>query len=187
MRDDQINSCKTLDTLQDVKHVMNQMKGRHNKKMGDMFESLIENSLAWYKDNNIAIVEKTPEPIKVLGNLDRKGHFKACFKKKAQPDFKGVLKGGQCVVFEAKYTESNKITYGAVTEVQEELLRDYNSLGAFTFVLVSFELERFYRIPWFVWATMKERYKRKYILEDELSRWKIDQKGYRIRVFAELE
>lgn len=43
-----------------------------------------------------------------------------------------------------------------------------------TFVLVSFGLQDFYRIPWETFRDMKEIYGRKYIRQDELEDFRVD-------------
>lgn len=123
---------------------------------GEIFESAIEASLKWYELRGEACVEKTPEPMKPLRRPNRQGQFLACYVKAGQPDYKGTLNGGRAVVFEAKHTDSDRIEYSRLTQEQRDRLDLHHKLGAVAFVLVSFGLRDFYRIPWEVWRDMKE-------------------------------
>lgn len=148
-------------------------RARRSKIEGEQFETLIDSSLEWYKTKGWAEIEKTPEPMKPLTKPNSKGQFLACFTKAAQPDFKGTLRGGRSVVFEAKHTDSDKIEYRAVTEEQRERLESHYNLGAAAFVLVSFGLQEFYRVPWEVWRDMKGKYGRKHLKQTDLYPYKV--------------
>lgn len=52
-------------------------------------------------------------------------------------------------------------------------LEAHHKLGAITFVLVSFGLRAFYRVPWPVWRDMAETYGRKYIKQEELKQYEV--------------
>lgn len=52
-------------------------------------------------------------------------------------------------------------------------LTDHDQLGAAAYIMVSFKLQNFYRIPWHIWRDMKELYGRKYIKEQELMPYKV--------------
>ena len=43
-----------------------------------------------------------------------------CFTKQAQPDFKGALCDGSCIIFDAKHTEKDRIQQNVITETQWE-------------------------------------------------------------------
>jgi len=88
----------------------NQIIGLHNKEAGEQFEKLIIAACDFYRDNGIAEIDKTPEPMKALYPIDN-GKFVACFTKRAQPDFKGCEDGGRCICFEAKHTEQGEISF----------------------------------------------------------------------------
>ena len=148
-------------------------RGRQSKLEGGYFEELIQTSLDWYHDKGVAYVEKTPEPMRPLSPPNERGQFKACYIKAGQPDFKGTLTGGRAVVFEAKHTSDDKIEYSRLTAEQVQSLTDHDALGAAAYVLVSFKLQNFYRIPWSVWRDMKQLYGRKYVKESELSKYKV--------------
>lgn len=149
------------------------IRGRQSRIEGDTFETLIEASLSWYRNRGLAYVEKTPEPMRPLGPPNKQGQFKACYTKSAQPDFKGTLKGGRSIVFEAKHTGDDRIDYNRLTAEQVQSLTDHDRLGAAAYVMVSFKLQNFYRIPWHVWRDMKALYGRKYIKEQEIGQYRV--------------
>ena len=148
-------------------------KNRMHRMAGEHFENIIAASLSWYEDRGVACIEKTPEPMKPLGAPDRQGRFLACYTKVGQPDFKGTLAGGRSVVFEAKHTDDDRIKYDRLTDEQVEKLNMHHELGALAFVLVSFGLQDFYRIPWEVWRDMKKIYGRKYIKQEEVEQYRV--------------
>ena len=150
-----------------------QLLGKIAKARGKQFESRIDDSFAYYAQKGFAIIEKTPEPMKPLGPKNYKGQFLACYTKQAQPDYKGTLKGGRAVVFEAKHTDDDRIEYNRLTKEQRDDLEHHHKLGAVTFVLVSMGLTECYRVPWPVWRDMADTYGRKYMTRDELLPYKV--------------
>ena len=155
------------------KNMQRSQQGRQRRINGDCFENMIASSLFWYECKGVACIEKTPEPMKPLGKPNKRGQFLACYTKAGQPDFKGTLTGGRSVVFEAKHTESDRIEYSRLTDEQIKKLKLHHELGAAAFILVSFGLQDFYRIPWEVWRDMKEIYQRKHIKQKELEPYRV--------------
>ena len=92
------------------------LRGKQNRAAGALFEQMIDAACRYYRQAGIAEIEKTPEAMKPLGHQNGKGQFLACYVKKAQPDFKGTLKGGCSIVFEAKITSADKIQQSVVLE-----------------------------------------------------------------------
>lgn len=164
---------KDLTAYEATKNAERVLRGMRSRVSGQHFEDMIAASLGWYKSMNIAHIEKTPEPMKPLGKANRFGQFLACFTKQGQPDFKGTITGGRSVVFEAKHTDGDRITFDRLTEEQVRSLDAHHKLGAATFVLVSFGLQDFYRVPWETWRDMKQLYGRKYIHQDELEECRV--------------
>ena len=137
--------------------------------MGLKFEDIVNEACKHYANLGIAYIEKTPEPMRVIGVLNSKlGHFKAVFEKVAQPDYKGTMAGGRAIVFEAKYTESDRIKQDAVTEAQKDALNRHESMGAECFVIVCLE-NQYFRVPWAKWKTMKEDCGHKYMNAADLT------------------
>lgn len=144
-----------------------QLRGKVNHDLGKNFEERIESICETYEINNLAKIEKTPEPMKILKHIEN-GHFESIFTKSAQPDFKGTKKGGKTIVFDAKFTELDKINYAVLSDYQRETLLKYKTLGAEAFVLVGFISGNIYKIDIDIWNNMKEQFGRKYIREEEL-------------------
>lgn len=138
-------------------------QGKRNRALGLKFEDIVTEACEHYKSLGIAYIEKTPEPMRVIGVINRKmGHFKAVFEKMAQPDYKGTMDGGRAIVFEAKHTETDRIKQDAVTEEQWKALDLHEAMGAICFVIVCLE-HAYYRVPWARWKTMKEDCGHKYM------------------------
>lgn len=150
-----------------------QVTGKQARAAGEHFEAMISASCGYYLDRGLAKIEKTPEPMKPLGAKNRKGQFLACYTKQAQPDYSGTLKGGRSVYFEAKHTDGGRIEQRRLTQEQQDDLEAHHCLGALSFVLVSFGLCDFYRIPWPIWRDMAKVYGRKYMTQPELAPYKV--------------
>lgn len=152
-------------------------RGKRAKLAGGLFESMLDASCRHYREKGLAVVEKTPEPMKPVSGMDRRGCFQACFTKAAQPDYKGVIAGGRCVVFEAKHTDADTIAYNRLTEAQMDSMEAYHEMGALCFVLVSFGFRDFFRIPWPDWNDMPYCYGRKHLKREELEPFRVREKG----------
>lgn len=144
------------------------LAGATAKSNGSQFEELIDHACLRYKALKLAYIEKTPEPMKPLGRPDAYGHFTAVYTKAAQPDYKGTLKGGRSIVFEAKHTNSMRIEKIRVNEEQAASLSRHQQLGAICFVLVSFRFENYYVVPWDIWKNMEEHFYKKSVNESDL-------------------
>lgn len=144
-----------------------QLQGKMNRELGKNFEDTVDTICQLYEYNGLARIEKTPEPMKVLKYLDQ-GRFEAVFEKDAQPDFKGTVKGGRTVVFDAKFTESDRVRYQVLSDHQRETLQKYSELGAMAFILVGFANGKIYKIDINEWTRMKQDFGRLYITQDEL-------------------
>lgn len=149
-----------------------QLIGAISKAKGKHFEERLDASFAHYRERGWAIVEKTPEPMRPTKSLGN-GKFIAYFEKKAQPDYKGTLKGGRTVMFEAKFTSADRMEQSRVLQGQAEYMERHQSLGARCFVLAGFGSGEVYSIPWDVWSRMKEHFGRKYVTEADLVPYRV--------------
>lgn len=151
--------------VQKVAKDMLRLNNRRNREVGAVFEKWLEAACDHYWECGYACIEKTPEPMRPLRPYGdrRRGQFIACYVKRAQPDFKGVLCDGTCIIFDAKHTEKDRIQQNVVTQTQWDMFDRYELMGAKCFVIVSIELEKFFRIPWNIWKKMKELYGHKYM------------------------
>lgn len=157
------------------------LQGQVNRAQGSSYEETIEASCVHYDLTGEAFIEKTPEPMKVIQVLDRaRGIFKAVFKKPAQPDYKGTMKGGRAVCFEAKMTSTDRIKQDAVTPDQWEALDKHEAMGALCFVLVGLG-HRHYRVPWEHWKDMRAMKGHKYMDADDLATYEVAYKNGVIR------
>ena len=171
------NIAVTGDGGRTQRRARNAIQGARNRVAGKSFEAVIEAACEHYRAQGLADIAKMPEPVRQLGGKDGNGHFLACYEKRAQPDFKGTLSGGKSIVFEAKYTSTEKMARDVVLTQQEEALDSHAAMGAVCFVLVAFGVGDVYRVPWSVWSKMKEVYGRKYIKREDVERWRVPYRG----------
>lgn len=163
-----------------LQHEKAVLTGRRNKASGELWESIIEASCDFYRQRGVAEITKTPEPMRPIRNMGN-GQFLCYFIKRAQPDYKGTLKGGKAIVFEAKHTDTGKIRQEAVSPEQAAQLDSHQAMGAECDVLVSFGFEQFFMIPWNVFRDMKGQFGRKYAKPEELEEYRVDYKGGVVR------
>lgn len=161
------------------------VQGRINRAEGLQFEQLIEKACTMYRQQGLALIEKTPEPIRILGRVNEQGQFKACFCKQAQPDFKGTLLGGRAICFDAKCTCTDKIALTALTDEELRCLTLHRELGAWAGVLMCFiqgNTRTYAMIPINIFMSAKAINGHKHWTVDEVSRWKVKAsmtgKGY---------
>lgn len=159
-------------------------KHARSRIVGLSFEDIIDAACTYYRDHWIADIEKTPEPLAPVKELPGR-KFIAVYKKKAQTDFKGTLAGGHSINFEAKATESEKMSYDRVTPGQAQRLERAYKLGGVAFVLCRFGPLDFYRIPWEVWRAMKEAFGHKYITPQEIEPFRVRFGGPGVLLFLE--
>lgn len=149
-----------------------QKQGLINRAKGKQFEGRLDAAFEYYRIRGAAVVEKTPEPMKPIRSLGQ-GRFVACYEHKAQPDYKGVIKGGRAVMFEAKFTSTDRMTQDRVSQEQMAYMEENQALGARCYVLAGFPGGAVYRLPWDVWKDMKARFGRKYVTEADLQNYRV--------------
>lgn len=145
---------------------LHQWQGLVNRTVGKEFEERLEASFEWYRQQGRASIKKTPEPMRVLRSLGD-GQFVACFEKKAQPDYKGTLNNGRSILFEAKYTKTDRMHQNAVSDEQTREMNEHEAMGALCFVAFGFSSGKVYRFPWKMWKNMKQMFGRKYVMETD--------------------
>lgn len=148
------------------------MTGRRSKEAGELWEKMITEACHYYSIRGEAEIEKTPEPMRPIRRLNG-GQFVAVFTKSAQPDYKGTLKNGHSIVFEAKHTDTDRIRREVISPEQEKRLNSHLSLGAECYVLISFRFQKFFKVPWDVFRDMKQYYGRKYVVPQDLKKYEI--------------
>jgi len=151
-----------------------QQQGRKNRAEGQLFEAVLDRTFAYYSEKGYAQIDKTPEPFKIIKRLENT-RFIGCFTKRAQPDYKGTIKGGRTVIFEAKYTGTDRLTQDRVSDDQAYYMDRASALGARCYVLAGFKNGGVYRIPWSDWTNMKEKFGHKYVTEKDLQPYRISK------------
>lgn len=146
-----------------------------NNAQGHFFEGYIKAGCAYYSDRGRADVDKTPEPFRVLSK-SRDGVFKGRFTARAQPDFQGTLDGGRSIVFEAKYTTTDRMKRDVLTREQQDALERHARRGAVAAVCAGIGNDFFF-VPWSVWRDMKEHFGRKYVTAADLEPWRVRFNG----------
>lgn len=101
------------------------------------------------------------------------GRFTAVFEKQAQPDFKGTLKGGQTICFDAKATQTGQIALSVLSKEQVDSLTEHTLLGAVTGVLMCFSFRTFAFIPFGTFMRAKELNGHKYWTEKEAEPYRV--------------
>lgn len=172
-----------MDILANVKR---QIAGRRSKVTGSLFEKYMSAACEYYRELNLAFIEKTPEPFHITAK-GKDGVVKGYYEKHAQPDYKGILCDGTGIMFEAKHTDSDKIQQSAVLEHQAESLDCYERMGAQCFVMVSMGLVKFYRVPWKIWKSMKDLFGHKYMNEQELKPYELKLRECKILILEGVE
>ncbi len=153
---------------------LKQWRGKVSKTKGKHFEERLDAAFEYYKSKGFADIEKTPEPMRPIRPLGG-GKFEAYFEKKAQPDYKGTIKGGRAVMFEAKYTSSDRMTQNRVSTGQAAYMDSHTKLGARCYIIAGFDSGEVYCIPWNVWKYMQQYFGRKYIKETDLHDYRVQQ------------
>lgn len=151
---------------------------RRNNAAGDYLERCIQGACKYYKDHDIAYIEKISEPFRTLRKY-KDGTFTGRFTGHAMPDFMGIFyKTGRAVCFEAKHTDENRIHQSAVTKKQADALEMFWKHGAVVGVCVAFH-DIFAFVPWDVWRDMQKRYGRKYMTQEEAEEYEVEfRDGY---------
>ena len=143
-----------------------QYQNKVNNAQGHFFEGAIKAACALYSERERADVDKTPEPFRVI-EKGRDGIFKGRFTARAQPDFQGTLAGGRSIVFEAKYTTTDRMKRDVLTKEQQDALERHAARGALAAVCAGIG-DKFFFVPWQMWRDMKQLYGRKYVTAADL-------------------
>jgi recombination protein U len=159
----------------DQRRARQQYQNKVNNAQGHFFEDYIKAACALYSMRERAEVDKTPEPFRVLEKL-RDGIFKGRFTARAQPDFQGTLAGGRSIVFEAKYTSTDRMKRDVLTQEQQDALEKHARWGAVAAVCAGIN-DKFFFVPWAVWRDMKEHFGRKYVTAADLEPWRVRFNG----------
>ncbi|MCK9576275.1 MAG: Holliday junction resolvase RecU [Clostridia bacterium] len=156
-----------------------------NRRTGASSESMLESMFDYQFKLGNMYIQKTPEPTKCIKNIG-KGKFISIYTGKSQPDFKGTVKGGRCIIIESKHTTTGKIMMSCIDSSKNDekmYLCNYETMGALCFVAVMFDYSNPCMIPFNHFISMKEIYGRKYMTKEECM--KFVWNGYSDTVFYE--
>lgn len=131
------------------------MKDRRYANRGAAFEEFLRFANDRYAHKKVAIVEKLPTEFLPLRN----GSGKICGAKvehKSKVDFIGRYKNIP-IAIEAKNTNEDSIRFDRIEPHQAEYMDQFTEeLGTIGLVVVSFNLKRFFVIPWAFWSMAYE-------------------------------
>lgn len=138
---------------------------------GREFEHLIMLGCDYYADKRRAVIGKVYEPYRCIKRYDG-GRFLGQWIGRAEPDFKGVLRGGRAVAFEAKSTKKSRIQKNALTSEQAAWLDAQAEMGAVVFVCVELQ-NRFFSVPWYVWRDMRGAFGKKFLMPGDIAEYEV--------------
>ncbi|RCX20914.1 recombination protein U [Anaerobacterium chartisolvens] len=153
------------------KQLKQSWRGKVNNAQGLLFENSIKAACQTYRNRGIAEIDKTPEPFRVTKKHPN-GEFTGRFTAPAQPDFQGTLSEGRSIVFEAKYTTTDRMKRDVLTTEQMDVLEYHRKLGALTAVCAGIQ-DRHYFIPWTRWRDMKLHYGRQYVTQADVEKYRV--------------
>lgn len=157
--------------MTDQQKARQQYQNAVNNAQGHNFEGYIKAACTHYSASGRAAIDKTPEPFRVTSK-ERNGVFMGRFTALAQPDFQGTLSGGRSIVFEAKFTTTDRLKRGILTDEQISTLALHAELGALAGVCGGIG-DKFYFIPWDVWRDMKQHYGRQYVTAADIEPYRV--------------
>lgn len=150
-------------------------RNRCNSDRGRAFENLLAKGCRYYADRGNAIINKVYEPYGVK-NILRAGRFIGVWKDRAEPDFKGVMKGGRAIVFEAKSTHKSRMQRDKLTDRQMSWLETQHQIGALSFVCIDIR-GKFFTIPWQIWRDMKKIFGKKFLMPGDIAEYEVIYDG----------
>lgn len=109
-------------------------------KRGQAFENLLNYSNEVYKNKGIAIINKRPTPMKIIGKTRGNQHI-CVFDKKSTVDFDGIY-NGKAIAFEAKSTNEKRLPFSIITDEQIKYLDTAEKQGAISFLIVEMKVTR---------------------------------------------
>lgn len=156
-----------------------QYRSMVNNAQGHYFEKFIQGGCNYYYDNGIAVVHQTPEPFRVIKKY-RNGTALVQFTANAQPDFTGVISEGKfkgrSIVFEAKFTTTEKMHKNVLTATQTQILQAYYESGAASGVVCGIK-DLTYFLPWVIWRDMRELFGHQYVTQKDVESFRVKFNG----------
>lgn len=147
-------------------------RGKRSLNMGNEMEAMIKIAYGKYADEMFADISKSEEPMRISEKISERKYI--CLKtQQDEPGYKGMLYNGHAVAFEVRHTISDRVERRMILPHQENYMDRCYKMNAIAFILVSLNMERFFRIPWWVWKDMKALYGRKYLKADDIKEFEM--------------
>lgn len=147
-----------------------------SNNLGHVFEDAVKKGCTVYLQRGKAMIDKTPEPFMVK-QKKQDGIFVGRFTAHAQPDFQGTLAGGRSIIFETKYTTTERAKRDMLTPTQAAILEMHDSLGALAAVCVGIHGKGYFFVPWPVWRDMKKTFGRVTLTAEDLEPFRVKFNG----------
>lgn len=103
-------------------------------RRGQTFENLIDYTNNVYRNKGIALINKRPTPMKIIGKTRGKQHI-CTFAEKSTVDYDGIYQG-KAIVFEAKSVNLKRLPLDIIPNHQIEYLEKADKQGAISFLIV---------------------------------------------------
>ncbi|MBC7340907.1 MAG: Holliday junction resolvase RecU [Clostridia bacterium] len=146
------------------------MLGHANR--GRAFEELIKLANRQYFERGLAVVHKVPTAWIPLRNRSGK-IWGAKVEEKAAVDFLGMYRG--CgIAFDAKHSETGRISWKRVEEHQARFLDRWYECGGIAFILAEVE-GRWWAVPWLFWREQMRKGKGSFGAEVARGYWEVRQ------------
>jgi recombination protein U len=115
---------------------------------GKGLENLVEWSCRYYKNKQIAIINKIPTPFKILGRF--RNFYYGHYDRKSTVDFEGLFKNGTHIAFDCKQTKGLRFALDNVKQHQFDYLINIHNYKGIAFLLIEFtDIEKIIRLPIF--------------------------------------
>ena len=145
---------------------------------GSILEELINHCNDKYLENNLALIQKIPTPIKPITIDKETRHITlAYFDQKSTVDYIGVVQGIP-VCFDAKECSSNTFPIQNIHDHQMEFMSNFEKQGGVAFIILYFSTydEKYY-IPFtdimFFWNRSKEGGRKSFTYDEVNKEYKI--------------
>jgi len=145
---------------------------------GSVLEELINHCNDKYLENNLALIQKIPTPIKPITIDKETRHITlAYFDQKSTVDYIGVVQGIP-VCFDAKECSSTTFSMQNIHEHQMEFMSNFEKQGGVAFIILYFSTndEKYY-IPFndilFFWNRSKEGGRKSFTYDEVNKEYKI--------------
>lgn len=107
-----------------------------NQATGRQWERYVEAEIESCNAIGLGYYARCPEPLRVLRSIGD-ARVEATYAKKAQPDYYGILPGGQGVIWDAKLvTDSDRFDFSRLAVHQHEAMKATARAGGLAFVYV---------------------------------------------------